>query len=423
MSSTREVIQTTLASALAASGTLTLSYPAGTNAGSFVNGSSHRVVTGANDVFKSPKYFTLSFGATTITLTWDSAAPTLPVGTKLFIQLDRAGASPQGTSQARKPALNNAVGMSLKLVTLGAPAAAASNNIAASQSVAAAASFSLNGSLLSAVAAGKVILDVPRNVVAAWTTTSVLTITGKDDYGNTLVETSASGTSHTGKKAFKEITSVSSSASITSATIGTGKVLGLPVFVPNATAIRSELENGYNMRLPTTVYLPWEIEQTQLLAPTAEQIVAPCAGYIKRVRGIVQAAVTTGGDITVEIAGVAVTGLTFTVADADAAGTRYSDIPTTPRSSTTVLAAGDKITITPSAPFATAGELNGMLEIEPLGAVGTFVAGKLDAKQSGTTGDVRGTYQPATDPDGTTYYALVLELADPDFLGDDQYAG
>ena len=47
----------------------------------------------------------------------------------------------------------------------------------------------------------------------------------------------------------------------------------------------------------------------------------------------------------------------------------------------------------------------------------------MDAKQSGTTGDVRGTYQPRTDPDGSTYFAMVLLLADPDFLGDDQYAG
>ena len=83
MSSTREVIQTTISAALAPSGTLSLSYPVGTNAGSFINGSSHRLVTGANDVFKSPKYFTLSFGASSITLTWDSAAPTLPVNTTL----------------------------------------------------------------------------------------------------------------------------------------------------------------------------------------------------------------------------------------------------------------------------------------------------------------------------------------------------
>lgn len=419
----RSVITTTLAAALAGSGTLALGYPAGTNAGTFQNGVTHRVVTGANDIFKCPKYFTLSFGATSITLTWDSAGPTLPVGTKLFIQLDRAGSNAQGTNQARKPALNNAAGVSMKLIQFGAPAAAASNNIAASQSVGLGAAFVLNGVLLSAVAAGKVILDVPRNVVAAWTTTSILTITGKDEYGNTMIETSASGASHTGKKAFKEITSITSSAAITAATVGTGKVLGLPVFLPSFSSLVAELENGSNIKPPSTVYLPFEIEATELAAGTAEQIYSPCAGYIKRARGIVQSAVTTGGPVTFEVNTVAVTGLTFTVANADAAGIRYSDTPTTPRSSTTVVAAGDEITVTPDAAFATAGQLNGIIEIEPFGYAGTLVVGKLDAKQSGTTGDVRGTYQPAIDPDGTTYYHLLLALADPDFLGDDQYAG
>jgi hypothetical protein len=421
-SSTREVIQTTLAAALAGSGTLTLSYPAGTNAGSFQGATTHRVVSGTNDIYKSPKYFTLSFGATSITLTWDASAPTLPVNTKLFIQLDRAGSKPQSATENRKPGLNSAAGLSLKLISLGAPTLAATNNIAASQSVAAAASFSLNGSLLSAVVTGKVILDVPRNVVAAWTTTSVLTITGKDEYGNTMVETSASGTSHTGKKAFKEITSVSSSASITSATIGTGTVLGLPVFVPTAASVVDELENGNPIDPPARVSLPFQINQTDLLAPTVLDMVSPVAGYLDTLRGVAQVAVTTGGTIQAKINTVSVTGMLITVANSDAKGTAYSGTPTTKRSATTIVAKGDRISLTPAS-FATAGAINGELEIETFGYQGAVVAGKLDARQSGTTGDVRGTYSPRTAPDGSTYYALVLRLADPDFLGDDQYAG
>ena len=422
-SSTREVIQTTLLAALAPSGTLTLGYPAGTNPGSFINGVRHRVVTGANDVFKAPKYFTLSYGATTITLTWAAGAPTLPIGTKLFIQLDRAGSNPQHADEARAPSLNDTAALSLKLVNLGAPAAAASNNIAASQSVAAAASFSLNGALLSAVATGKVILDKPRNVVAAWTTTSILTITGRDDYGNAMAEVSASGTSHTGKKAFKEITSVSSSASITGATIGTGNVLGLPVFIPDVSAILAEMENGVNVKPAGKVFLPWEVEATELAAGTPEYIVSPVDGYIDQQRGIVGVAIVTGGDITTEVNGVAVTGLTLTAANSDAAGTRYADRPTTPRSSTTVVAKGDSITVTPAAAFNGGGSVNGVLEIEPSGLQGTLVAGQLAAAQSGTTGDVRGTYTPRTTPDGSVRYALLLALADANFLGDDQYAG
>src|SRR3982751_2265214 len=91
-----------------------------------------------------------------------------------------------------------------------------STDVAASQSVGAGASFIINGARATS---GVATFDVPRNIVAAWTTTSVLTFTGTDAYGATIVENSASGASHTGKKAFKTITSVSSTASITGATI------------------------------------------------------------------------------------------------------------------------------------------------------------------------------------------------------------
>ena len=110
-------------------------------------------------------------------------------------------------------------------VNLGAVAAADADGVAESQSVGAAAAFSLDGALVSG---GIVTFDVPRNVVAAWTNNSVVTVTGTDEYGEVLVESSASGTSLTGKKAFKTVTSVTSSASITGATVGTAKVLGLP---------------------------------------------------------------------------------------------------------------------------------------------------------------------------------------------------
>jgi len=80
--------------------------------------------------------------------------------------------------------------------------------------------------------------------VAAWTGTAVLTVTGTDEFGNTVVESSASGTSMAGKKAFKTVTSVVPSANITSATVGTGDVLGLPAFLPGAGRVLAELEDG-----------------------------------------------------------------------------------------------------------------------------------------------------------------------------------
>jgi hypothetical protein len=105
--------------------------------------------------------------------------------------------------------------------------------------------------------------------------------------------------------------------------------------------------------------------QTALLAGTALSFVAPCDGFIEKLKGKVLKAVTTGGAVTVEIDTVAVTGLTFTVADADAAGTTYSDVPTTAQSATTKVKKGQTITITPAAAFATAGDLEVELEIQP----------------------------------------------------------
>lgn len=112
----------------------------------------------------------------------------------------------------------------LVLEDLGTPAAAAANNIATTQSVTASVAANLNGSLVSS---GVATLDVPRNVVAAWTNTAVITVTGHDKYGQLMIERSASGTSFTGKKAFKTVTAVTFSADVTGATVGTGTVLGL----------------------------------------------------------------------------------------------------------------------------------------------------------------------------------------------------
>lgn len=84
----------------------------------------------------------------------------------------------------------------------------------------------------SIAAAGSAVLaattpDVPRNVVGAWTTSSTITVTGLDYWGYPQTE-AQTGTTFTGKKAFSQITSITSSASITGSTFGTGNVLGLP---------------------------------------------------------------------------------------------------------------------------------------------------------------------------------------------------
>ncbi len=141
----------------------------------------------------------------------------------------RTGAAvpPNGDKNKLGIPLAGAEAQAFMCVNLGAPALSVATAVAASQSVGAAANFILNGTL-AAGSPAVVTFDVPRNVVAAWTGTAVLTIRGTDLYGAALVETTASGTSHTGAKAFKTVTSITSSASITAATVGNSTKLGLP---------------------------------------------------------------------------------------------------------------------------------------------------------------------------------------------------
>lgn len=112
------------------------------------------------------------------------------------------------------------------------PDTADADGVIASQSISATTgpATGINGALASG---GVATFDVPRNVVASWTTTAVMTVTGTDVYGATLVESSASGTTMTGKKAFKTVTAVAVSVNVTLATVGTGDVLGLPYRINN----------------------------------------------------------------------------------------------------------------------------------------------------------------------------------------------
>jgi hypothetical protein len=113
---------------------------------------------------------------------------------------------------------------------------------------------------------------------------------------------------------------------------------------------------------PRSVFLPWSINETDTLAGTSAELVAPAAGNIVRNSVIVQKAVTTGGDVTASVGGVAVDGLACTIANAAAKGTVVTDVPTLGHASTAV-AAGDRIQIVPAAGFDTAGAVSGVLEI------------------------------------------------------------
>lgn len=110
------------------------------------------------------------------------------------------------------------------------------------------------------------------------------------------------------------------------------------------------------------VFLPFSINQTDLLAGTSAELVSPVAGDIDALAVTVQTAVTTGGDVTVKSGATDVDGLTVAVASAATKGTTARDTATAAHASRAV-AAGGRIQVVPSAAFDTAGAIAGIVTI------------------------------------------------------------
>jgi hypothetical protein len=218
---------------VANAGTFTASYPDGTNAGAFT-AFGHRLYSeGLQAAYAQDNgKMSVAFGASNITVT-NSSGETLPANTNIILQLNQTGQNDRNQALATFDDRRRMVPAPTTLVLLGAPITADTAGLCASQAVVVATTplAVLNGTQSNLYSGTRVQLDVPRNVVAAWTGTAVITITGKDEYGVITVERSASGTALIGKKAFKQIDSVSFSANVTAATVGFGDVLGLPFYL------------------------------------------------------------------------------------------------------------------------------------------------------------------------------------------------
>lgn len=438
-----KIVTGTLGSAVADAGTFTVSYPARTSpesgttdAGTFYQGTWHTMVMNQASMV-APDDFTLTFGTSSITVTnrsgasWPAgAAYTLQIeepGKKVYIDVDGTGS--RMAAMVRSDAF---------LVNLGAPDVADADGYCVSQDLTSAGVFSSSVTAAAAIAAAALAgtADVPRNVVAAWTGTAILTVTGTDAYGNTIVEKSGSGTSLTGKKAFKTVTGISSSANITALTVGTGDVLGLPVFLVGRQHVLAEIIDGTLCGDRQPVRIPFQISQTDLLAGTAQYLVAPCSGRVSRISTIVQTAlgITDPGDlgtVAVTVNGSAVTGSTLTsYATRGTTGGAAGDVASAlipADSANAAVTAGQKIGIVPSSTWSSVGALNGTVEIAPTGSgiykSGTFVVGDTTAGgATGTTGDVRGTWTPPVACDGSIVFQLLVSLPDTR-RGTSQYAG
>lgn len=236
-----ETIIATLSADVGQGGTFNIAYPAGKSANDYQAGANpdHVITTISGMPMHATRgEFSVAFGASNIVVTILKNY-TLADGQKVWLHVDvKPSRDPGGeVILANEAQMDKMVPI---IINLGAPIATDTDSIVASQAATAASGLAtgINGVLASG---GVATLDVPRNVVAAWTGTAVITITGTDQYGATLVESSASGTSLTGNKAFKTITGISVSANVTGLTVGHSSKLGLPAYLASAAHVVREI--------------------------------------------------------------------------------------------------------------------------------------------------------------------------------------
>lgn len=236
-----DTVAVTIGSTVAVGGTFTASYPTGKGGADYRGGDDHLIISGSAPVLEAKNGdFSITYGASNMTVTILRGRGFI-AGEIVNLSLDRAAIGPGEEVVMALP--EKMAGLTLVRINLGKPITSDADGAVASQAATASGGLAtgINGALASG---GVATFDVPRNVVAAWTGTAVLTVTGTDEFGNVVVESSASGTSLTGKKAFKTVTGVSVSADVTGLTVGTAKVFGLPAFLAEGAEIIKELVDG-----------------------------------------------------------------------------------------------------------------------------------------------------------------------------------
>jgi hypothetical protein len=133
------------------------------------------------------------------------------------------------------------------------PQAPITNNVAASQTAAAAGAVTLTAgtsakSIVRQDGVSVIQLDLPRALkVNCSTPARAFTVNGYDYYGQPMSEVitvTVAGTAVTGKKAFYQVSSATIAGSATAVLIGTSDVLGLPVRVFNVAYIASVKSNN-----------------------------------------------------------------------------------------------------------------------------------------------------------------------------------
>lgn len=416
----QKTITTTLATALVQAGTLAFTYPTGFFKSDF-NTFNAELVTSSNDRFTTANGdFSVSLGDTSATITF-RAATSIAAGTSVILGLDMQGPQLYKDQDKSKLTIKKTVVRTIERVNLGTPATAATTTVATTVvATTTVKTYTLTDFTAAFKAAGG-ILDVPRNLTVTGSSAAdhVVTITGKDVYGQTMVENITANSTATvaGVKAFAQVTGVSIAAGASAKTIsiGTGVALGLPIFVKTWDHVLRQVVDTETIATNTKRYLEFAPAIVAANAGTSQYYPSPVYGFITKITVAICAAFTTGGSVIPKIASTAVTGLAAVVSTG-AAGTVYTDDATDPWGATGEIAKDIAIEIAGDAAFDSVGNYAGTLEIVP---GGLLVVGVETAPTTATTGDPRGTWTPPTalTPNGARTYVLDILSADPGYIG------
>lgn len=227
-------------------GNVAVNYPPGTSRGDFLMGVNNSIVIGQS-IYKAPGRCTFTFNAATISIN-NKSGVTWPKDAPYIVQADMPGGA-AGVSDSGAP-MPRVIPWHDRYLDLGSPVALSAVGLRAAAAVAAAGSLVLL----------QTSLDVPRNITIASSgvdTARVFTITSKDEYGRTVVETITGVNAATvaGKKAHKSAITVSVDAACAgNISIGWGNVLGLPIFLNSAVFVSKELQDAAVAAAGTFVY-------------------------------------------------------------------------------------------------------------------------------------------------------------------------
>lgn len=419
-----ESVPFTLGADVANAATFDVSYPAGFTAGDFSGAAGHLCHINGQEL-RQPKHIQLSFGATKVTVT-NNTGDTLKANSTGAFQFEIRGDKtdvqanvPGGKGRQNVQVIEGKV----LLVDFGSPAATSTNGILAAKTASNAAAVYTVADFASLTAG---ILDVARNITLTGSgagANHVITVKGLDAYGQLMQEniTLVDGTTVQGLKAFASVYEFDVAAGAAGKTFsaGWGKKFGLPVRIKDVRQVRFEQIDDTLVEC-RDIRISFQHTEAEADAGAVRYLAPGHAGYLEYANVVPDDTVTTGGALTYAVSGVAVAGLAPTIANGAVAGSIASATPT--NDGTEYFLSTDYISVTPAAALNASAPLNSVMSYHRTD--GKLVLGLAkNTAATATNADVRGTWTPNANPDGTKSFCLHIQAAEIYDLGNDQYSG